>query len=98
MVENKETQSPSISIDSSRCIACNECVEVCPQSRNAEYPVYEISGEDRPPRVANPENCIACLSCEKACRALAIKVGVPAKNKVTGLEDVRAYKKSRLMF
>ncbi|MDY6795881.1 MAG: ferredoxin family protein [Actinomycetota bacterium] len=88
---------PAITIDGERCIACYECVDVCPQSGHKEYPVYERSG-DGPPHIANPGNCIACLSCEKACRALAIEIGVACHKEIAGLQEVRAREKNNSMF
>ena len=72
-MEEMDLAAARIRIDGERCVSCRECVEVCPQTRDSQYPVYAW-GEDGLPRVSNPESCIRCLSCEAFCRARAIVV------------------------
>jgi NAD-dependent dihydropyrimidine dehydrogenase PreA subunit len=96
-VENIEAAEPMIRIDRDRCIGCLECVDVCPQVSNTDYPVYE-KGDDGRPRVANEESCIGCLSCEENCRADAIVVEVEEREGRYGPVDVRAEIKCGGMF
>jgi len=55
-----------IKIDYQRCTGCKKCIEAC------TFGVLEWF-EDKP-MVANPNNCSACLECEKNCPADAIDV------------------------
>lgn len=97
MVEGVEPEAWIIRVDHERCIGCYECVDLCPQSTNTEFPVY-LRGEDGFPQVANPDSCIGCLSCEVGCRALAVKVeGARAKGPFRGGE-VKSENKSGAMF
>ncbi len=58
--------------DKERCLLCLECVQVCPQSLpDFQFPVI-VASESEPPIIANPDNCIECLLCYSACRAMAI--------------------------
>ncbi len=60
--------------DAQRCIACYECVIVCPQSRDGmRHPVLRYPQENgKPPEVVNIRNCIQCMTCWDFCRAQAI--------------------------
>lgn len=97
MVEELQSEERLIIIDRERCIGCFECIDICPQTKNTEFPVYE-KGEDGFPRVVNHESCIACLSCEVGCRAEAIRVEVerPGEGSLPG--EARAKLKYRAMF
>jgi NAD-dependent dihydropyrimidine dehydrogenase PreA subunit len=97
MVEGESPEAQLIRLDLGRCIGCYECVDICPQSSNTEFPVYERSG-DGPPRVANPDNCIRCLSCETNCRAMALEVVVERDSRPVGPEEVKAENKCSRMF
>lgn len=97
MVEGEGREPRLIQVDTGRCIACYECVDVCPQSNNTEFPVYQRTG-DGPPRVANPDNCIRCLSCEVNCRAMALEVMVERGIETSGKEAAKAEIKCRRMF
>jgi 2-oxoglutarate ferredoxin oxidoreductase subunit delta len=62
--------------DEDACVKCAECVDVCPHS-GAESLVADhviVQKEDEVPSIANPENCIGCLSCKDTCRSEAILV------------------------
>jgi NAD-dependent dihydropyrimidine dehydrogenase PreA subunit len=48
-------------------------MEVCPQTGEGEEPVFEKGGDGKPV-VANPENCIGCMSCVVYCRATAVEL------------------------
>lgn len=99
MVEEFEAEELTIRVDGERCIACYECMDVCPQTRGREFPVYVV-GEDGIPRVANPDSCIGCLSCQVSCRAEAIRVGVTGRGRPGPRmpEDARAERKCGRMF
>ncbi len=60
--------------DAKRCIACYECVIVCPQSEEGKrHPVLAYPPEaGQPPEVVNIQNCIQCMTCWDFCRAQAI--------------------------
>lgn len=97
MVEETEPQEQIIRVDVERCIGCFECIDLCPQSSNAEYPVY-IKGVDGYPQVANLESCIRCLSCEVNCRALAVKVEGVRASETSSMMEQKAESKSKAMF
>jgi formate hydrogenlyase subunit 6/NADH:ubiquinone oxidoreductase subunit I len=66
----------NITRDKNRCVACLECIQVCPQSQpGIPYPVI-VEAADRlsPPEIAHIENCIQCLLCFNYCRAMAIQL------------------------
>ncbi len=96
-MDEMETKVPQIRIDEERCVSCKECLEICPQTRGAEYPVY-IWGEDGYPRVANLESCIGCLTCETGCRARAIVVERDKGSEWRTSGDPRAEMKCRAIF
>lgn len=67
-----------IAVDKSRCVACGECFEFCPQSHFESYdlqPVLKL-GEDNMPEVVEPDNCIGCMTCADNCMACAVMVVV----------------------
>jgi DNA-directed RNA polymerase subunit D len=51
---------PVISIDSSRCDGCDECIEICPKDI--------LAREDGQIRVQNLEECTLCRDCIKVCK------------------------------
>ena len=53
-------------IDSDECIACGQCMEVCPTDA--------IAGEDKEPRGIDQEACIRCRQCFETCPVDAIYV------------------------
>jgi NAD-dependent dihydropyrimidine dehydrogenase PreA subunit len=60
-----------LDIDKSKCNACGECIEKCPNQ------VLKIVGfkfiiQHRHVKVARPGDCIGCLSCVDACSEQAI--------------------------
>ncbi len=63
-----------ITRDTTRCIACYECVIVCPQSgEGRRHPVLAYPREEgHPPEVVNIQNCIQCMTCWDFCCAQAI--------------------------
>jgi NAD-dependent dihydropyrimidine dehydrogenase PreA subunit len=63
-----------IARDMDRCIVCQECIRVCPQSQRGEkYPVFaESTHKDSPPEIVHIDNCIQCLRCVNTCRAMAL--------------------------
>lgn len=98
MVEEPEPKEVSIKVDSERCIGCLECIDVCPQSGDREFPVY-LAGPDGVPEVANPDNCITCLSCEVNCRAMAIRVEEETEARGSYIpREARAENKNSAMF
>ncbi len=53
-----------ITFDASKCVACNNCIRVCP-SMEANTVVHD---EDGTPRFSiNPDKCIRCGACVKVC-------------------------------
>jgi Fe-S-cluster-containing hydrogenase component 2 len=57
-----------------RCVACGDCVDLCPQSgAGHELPVL-VADDSGEVRVANSEGCIACFSCCEFCRSSAITI------------------------
>ncbi len=53
-----------ITFDASKCVACNNCIRVCP-SMEANTVVHD---EDGTPRFfINPDKCIRCGACVKVC-------------------------------
>lgn len=83
-----------IRINEVRCIGCWECVDLCPQTGRTDFPVY-LKGE-RAPKVANPESCLGCLTCEWNCRAEAITV--MGKGRPERVVDRRAETKEKALF
>lgn len=59
-------------IDDERCVACGDCVEVCPQS--GDGPVAALILESGRPRVGDGAACIRCYTCVEFCRAAAIRI------------------------
>ncbi|HMK56682.1 MAG TPA: 4Fe-4S binding protein [Dissulfurispiraceae bacterium] len=60
--------------DRDRCVSCNECILVCPQSgENNPHPVIvPAKQKGEPPEIKCIENCIECMTCWDFCRARAI--------------------------
>lgn len=60
--------------DEERCIACYECVIVCPQSGDGKpNPVLVRPAEaGKQPVINCIDNCIQCMTCWDICRAQAI--------------------------
>ena len=71
-----------IVIDTKKCVGDNICVEKCPMS------VLEATteGKKKLVRVANPESCIECHTCELECPYGAIKVFPPLGEEFEGME------------
>ena len=68
------TSKTKILHDSDRCVSCNECIIVCPQSgENVLNPVIvPAKQKGEPPEINCIDNCIECLTCWDFCRARAI--------------------------
>ena len=62
-----------IKIDLNKCVGDGICVEKCPMG------VLELAtvGRKKLARVANPDDCIECHTCELECSYEAIKVYPP---------------------
>lgn len=70
----KESAVPEIRVLRERCVACGDCVRLCPQSGpEAESPVLVVS-EGREVSVEDAEGCIGCFTCAEFCRAAAIVI------------------------
>lgn len=54
------------SIDSDKCVGCEECVDVCPVE------VFEM--KDGKSVVVNGEECLGCESCVEVCETDAVAV------------------------
>ncbi len=87
----------TIEIYRERCVRCSECIDVCPQSGEREYPVY-VRGDDGYPQVANIDNCLGCLSCEDSCRAVALRVREAGSREKRSTGEARAEAKARAIF
>lgn len=96
-MHNMQEAEPMIKIDRDRCIGCLECIDICPQVADLEFPVFE-RGIDGYPKIANEESCIRCLSCEFNCRAEAIRVEAGGAGERYGPVDMRAKIKCGVMF
>jgi NAD-dependent dihydropyrimidine dehydrogenase PreA subunit len=82
--------------DEEACVKCGECVDVCPHSgANSLVRAHVISQEpNMVPVIANPENCIGCLSCKDTCRSDAIRVeGITEIHSF--VMDVQVWEKTR---
>jgi len=60
--------------DRDRCVSCNECIIVCPQSgEDKPNPVIvPAKQKGEPPHINCIDNCIECLTCWDFCRSRAI--------------------------
>ncbi len=59
------TTTPRVVVDSSSCIACGHCIQVCPRS------VFAWNSAGRA-TAQSPESCILCRRCVQVCPASAI--------------------------
>jgi adenylylsulfate reductase subunit B len=57
----------SIQIDGEKCVACAECIKVCPGS------LLYLDPQESKAYVKYPQDCWGCTACLKECRAGAIK-------------------------
>jgi len=64
-------KNAEITINEQWCKSCEICVAFCPKK------VYEMGRFY--PKVVRPEDCTACMLCEKLCPDFAITVTVPDK-------------------
>ncbi|MFZ5909309.1 MAG: 4Fe-4S dicluster domain-containing protein [Chloroflexota bacterium] len=62
------SETPYIRLDTSRCKACWECVQVCPHGVLGKIDLYF----HRHARIDRAENCKGCLLCLEACSHQAI--------------------------
>jgi formate hydrogenlyase subunit 6/NADH:ubiquinone oxidoreductase subunit I len=70
-----------------RCVACGDCVDLCPQSGpGREFPVLVVD-ESGEVSVASSEGCIACFSCCEFCRSAAITI-TNAEGGLDGQPDI----------
>ncbi len=93
---SEESAAVIIEINARFCRRCGECVEACPQSGDREKPVLR-GGRGEAAEVANPENCIVCLSCAATCRARAIKVN-GVKRPALAVSDLEASAKVKGLY
>jgi Fe-S-cluster-containing hydrogenase component 2 len=65
---------PDIRVLRERCVACRDCIDLCPQSGDdVEFPVLAMDGIEEI-SVQNTEGCIGCFTCVEFCRAAAIVI------------------------
>ena len=57
-----------IYFDSGKCKACWKCLEVCPEDVFGKINILI----HKHIKIVNPDNCIGCLKCFKACSHKAI--------------------------
>ncbi len=64
----------TITRDEKRCVACYECIIVCPQSKEGSLNPVIVPPkiEGKPPEINCIQNCIQCMTCWDFCRAQAI--------------------------
>lgn len=60
-----------ITIDTSKCQGCGDCVDTCP---NMLFEVVEEDGKKYAMVTGDPDECIGCLSCEATCPEGSITV------------------------
>jgi len=65
---------PEIRIMRERCVACGDCVSLCPQSGPGAHAPVLVGREGGEVGVENSEGCIACFSCVEFCRSAAITI------------------------
>jgi 2-oxoglutarate ferredoxin oxidoreductase subunit delta len=61
-----------LDIDTSKCAACGQCVDVCPQEALKIVGVKFIINH-RHIKVIRPEECMGCFLCVEACPEHAIQ-------------------------
>lgn len=71
-----------IKIDVNKCVGDGICVDKCPMS------VLEMAtaGRKKLAKVANPDDCIECHTCELECPYEAIKVYPPLGEEFTNMK------------
>lgn len=83
----KAPENTPVWVDTSRCKACDKCVDACPagvlsmQSEPSSTLGAMIS-------VIAPESCIGCGECELTCPDFAIYVAEKSEHKFSKLTDV----------
>jgi NAD-dependent dihydropyrimidine dehydrogenase PreA subunit len=65
-LKGEEKMAFTPTVDESKCVGCEECVDVCPVE------VFEIQDEKSVP--VNAEECLGCESCVEVCEEGAITV------------------------
>jgi len=66
------TAAPLPVVSPARCVACGDCVAVCPTHCLATAP-----HPGRPPWLARPLDCVSCNACALVCPADAIHLLPP---------------------
>lgn len=59
-------------VDSTRCIGCGECVEICPTAC--------LAMRGRTPWLPRPGDCVSCAACVYICPTDAIVLRDPFQN------------------
>jgi NAD-dependent dihydropyrimidine dehydrogenase PreA subunit len=65
-LKGEEKMAFTPTVDESKCVGCEECVDVCPVE------VFEMQDEKSVP--VNAEECLGCESCVEVCEEGAISV------------------------
>jgi len=65
---------PDIRVIKERCVACGDCVELCPQSGDGTASPVLVIAPGGDAAVASAEGCIACFTCVEYCRSAAITI------------------------
>ncbi len=60
-----------VTIDTEKCEACGECVDVCP---NEMIELVEEDGKMIATFMGDPDDCIGCYSCQEVCEEGAVEI------------------------
>ncbi len=68
LFKNKQAKAAFITLDTKKCVACWECIDICPQNviGRINLPWHKHA------KLSNQDACIGCMKCVKVCKAKAI--------------------------
>jgi ferredoxin len=84
-LSNPETKAKifingEIEVDWEKCISCMSCVNTCPTSSFRKQETSTESTKKQTKPIFNPDNCVKCGACERACSKKAITLKVDKIN------------------